>query len=58
LIYQFEAAAEVAIAAYWLGQPQEALERFEALLPTVPSDRRKWAEDMIAICLRDVVTPR
>jgi tetratricopeptide (TPR) repeat protein len=53
-VYQFEAAGEVAIAAYWLGRKQEALERFEALLPKVPAERRGWAESQIAICLREL----
>ena len=53
-IYQFEAAAEVAICAYWLGNKQEALTRFEALLRKVPIDRRQWATDQIAICRRDL----
>ena len=53
-VYQYEAAAEVAIAAYWLGRKQEALERFEALLPRVPPDQRRWAEEQIAICVREL----
>lgn len=54
MVYQYEAAAEVAIAAYWLGRKQEALERFTALLPKVPADQRKWCEGQIAICQRDL----
>ena len=53
-VYQFEAAAEVAICAYWLGHKQEALERFEALLPHVPAERRQWAESQIALCAREL----
>jgi hypothetical protein len=54
LVYQFEAAAEVAICAYWLGRKQEALERFEAVLPNVPMPQQAWCKSQIAICLRDL----
>ncbi len=52
--YQFEAAAEVAICAYWLGLKREALERFQALLPKVPPERKEWAKSQIEICQRDL----
>ncbi len=52
--YQFEALAEVAICAYWLGNKHDALARFEALLPKVPADRRAWCEQQIAICRMDL----
>lgn len=53
-IYQFEASAEVAICAYWLGMKHDALTRFDALLPKVPPERRAWCESQIAICRRDL----
>lgn len=53
-IYRFEAAAEVAICAYWLGNKREALDRFDRLLPTLPEERRAWGESQIAICRRDL----
>lgn len=52
LIYQFEAAAEVAICAYWLGDKGAALRHFEALAPRVPPDRRAWITEQLAICRR------
>lgn len=56
-VYQYAAAAEVAICAYWLGQIPEALARFQALLPNVPPEQRGWAESQIAICQRDLRKP-
>ncbi len=53
-VYQYEAEGEVAIAAYWLGRKQEALERFEALAPRVPAERKHWIAEQIAICRRDL----
>ncbi len=53
-IYQFEAAAEAAICAYWIGRKQEAFERFEELLPRLPAERRKWGTDMMAVCSREI----
>lgn len=52
-IYQFEAAAEVAICAYWLGDKLDALTRFEALIPRVPKERRQWLDTQIALCVRE-----
>jgi tetratricopeptide (TPR) repeat protein len=53
-IYEYEAAAEVAICAYWLGKKQEALDRFTALAPHVPAQRKAWADEMIAMCRREL----
>lgn len=52
--YEFEALGEWAICAYWVGKKDEALTLFQEVLKRVPPDRRKWAENMIMTCRREL----
>jgi tetratricopeptide (TPR) repeat protein len=53
-IYEFEAVAELAICAYWVGKKAESLEIFRKIAATCAPQHKKWAENMVAMCAREV----
>src|SRR3984957_18508138 len=53
-IYEFEAIAELAICAYWVGNKAESLEIFRKIAATCAPHRKEWADNMVAMCAREV----